>query len=48
MSVPQLLEKLIGRIDTLIEKPGLQNDDKATIDAIKEKAQKQIQLVAVP
>jgi hypothetical protein len=40
-----LLKDIANKMDRLLNKPGLQNDDKATIDAIKEKAQKEIMLV---
>lgn len=47
-TMESLLEDIAKKMDRLLNKPGLQNDDKATIDAIKAKAQKEIALVPVP
>lgn len=47
MTVPQMLQQIVGKMDQLLKKPGLQNDDKNTVDAIKAKAQNEIRMVPV-
>ena len=39
MSVPQLLERVINKLGAIADKPGLQNDNAANINAIKNAAQ---------
>ena len=46
-TIPDMLQQIVRKMDQLLGKPGLQNDDKATIDAIKKKAQNQIEMVPV-
>ena len=51
MSVPQLLERVINVLGNIEQKPGLQNDDQGTIDAIKKAAEeeaKRKKLLLVP
>ena len=47
MTIAQATEQITKRLDILLGKPGLQNDDAATIAAIKEKKEKEIKLVPV-
>jgi hypothetical protein len=47
MTVPQMMQQIVGKMDQLLKKPGLQNDDKNTVDAIKARAQNEIRMVPV-
>ena len=48
MNIPQMLMRISDQLAALSAKPGLQNDDKATIAAIKKAAQDKLMLVEVP
>jgi len=44
-TMESMLQDIVSKMDKLLNKPGLQNDDKATIDAIKAKAQNEVKMV---
>jgi hypothetical protein len=46
-TMESMMQQLLQKVDKLLGKPGLQNDDKATIDAIKKKAENEVALVPV-